>query len=796
MKGRRLSLRHAMFAAVLVLNLALAVACGGGGGGGDTGAGIPTPTPSASPSVSPSPSPTPTPSATPTPTPTPTPLAVESVSPADGETGVPLFVQVKLKFNQPLNTADAETRFTLTGPGGEVNGGITWEDGDATLVFTPYALLQAEENYTVRMTAGTVNAAGDAMLTEDFVSTFTTGTGSAEGAPTVTACDPNALSGSVPVDTAVEITFSEEMDETSAEEAFSLVKTGETAPVNGTFSWDAESKVMTFRPDSPLAYGSWYTVVVSNEAASAAGVRMAAPYMNTFFTQQDPSAPPTVQFVYPIDGLTGVPVTTSVSVRFSTEMDHTATEAAFSLSPTGGGRVSGTFLWSGSTMLFKPDDPLITETQFTITIGTGAKSAAGVALEEEYTSTFTTGKLEDSHFPLPTLGTETVSVLDGAPDATLWEITASAATLIDGRDYNVTDSRWAPSGGRIAYRKYTQKSEAGVRSGYELYLWSGGTPEKLSSDGAEAGLYAWNTTGDRLAFFEKLSGTWYLTAALMAGGADDVDSGTSEPYDLFWRDATHLVYRMGSTLKEWDAATKTVTTLAADASGKLRISPSRGKVLYVSSGTARLTVFDLENGTATGLNAVPMFDYYAFAGDEAVGYAAVESFIPFALKVVLASCDGSSSRTLAGGLSAVDCRITEGCGSPDGSYFVFFTLSASLNETYRAHIVRTSDGTETALVALDAAGGTRPFWLEDQVAVSSPLTRSFLINLSDGSTAKTMFFDTTTMDYKTDSLGVELLICGPVLYRKLFGNWQEIGLFGLSAVKAEFKEGSVAGRPR
>jgi len=68
--------------------------------------------------------------------------------------------------------------------------------------------------------------------------------------PTVDATDPDDGATGVPVDTAIEVTFSEAMDTASAEGAFSI-----DPAATGSFGWDAGDTVMTFTPDADLAGG-------------------------------------------------------------------------------------------------------------------------------------------------------------------------------------------------------------------------------------------------------------------------------------------------------------------------------------------------------------------------------------------------------------------------------------------------------------------------------------------------------------------------------------------------------------
>lgn len=85
----------------------------------------------------------------------------------------------------------------------------------------------------------------------------------------------------------IQITFSEPMNRTSVEGAFSI------AGVTGNFTWNANSTVLTFLPSAPLAGSTSFTVVLTTEARDVAGNRMQDPLTFQFTTV---SAPPVAGF--------------------------------------------------------------------------------------------------------------------------------------------------------------------------------------------------------------------------------------------------------------------------------------------------------------------------------------------------------------------------------------------------------------------------------------------------------------------------------------------------------------------
>ena len=97
---------------------------------------------------------------------------------------------------------------------------------------------------------------------------------------------------------------------------------------------------------------------------------------------------PTVSQTLPPDGYSNIVRNVTVTVYFSEAMDEAATAAALSISPP----VAGTTSWFASRNLsFTPEIPLDSFTEYTFTVGTGARDLAGNALASPYSFRFTTG---------------------------------------------------------------------------------------------------------------------------------------------------------------------------------------------------------------------------------------------------------------------------------------------------------------------------------------------------------------------------------------------------------------------
>ncbi len=209
--------------------------------------------------------------------------------------------------------------------------------------------------------------------------------------PTVTNSTPTGT-GILP-GTNVTVTFSEGMNQTSAESAFSLdcSVSGTLTSADGTFGWAGNQ--LTFNPTSDFASGETCTIEVSTGATDILGNPLDSPYSSAGFTIVDGTAP-TVDSSSPSG--TDVAVTTNIVVTFSEAMNTATAQTALTLDCSVSGTLTnanGTFSWAGvdTQMTFDPTSNLASEETCTINVSTAAEDVSGNALASSYTSAaFTT----------------------------------------------------------------------------------------------------------------------------------------------------------------------------------------------------------------------------------------------------------------------------------------------------------------------------------------------------------------------------------------------------------------------
>jgi hypothetical protein len=206
--------------------------------------------------------------------------------------------------------------------------------------------------------------------------------------PTVTATNPSDNQAAVPINTSVNATFSEPVDQLTVTTTTFLVRQGSTS-IPGTVKLSGTTS--TFTPLAPLASNTKYTATITVGVKDIAGNAMVADYTWSFTTKDAPdTTPPMVSSTIPSNGAAGISISAPVTVVFNEAMDSSSFgPSAFNL--TGGGaNVPCTIDASGSQATIAPAANLAYNTTYTATLTTSVKDAAGNPLASNYVWAFTT----------------------------------------------------------------------------------------------------------------------------------------------------------------------------------------------------------------------------------------------------------------------------------------------------------------------------------------------------------------------------------------------------------------------
>ncbi|HVF38960.1 MAG TPA: Ig-like domain-containing protein [Gemmatimonadaceae bacterium] len=331
---------------------------------------------------------------------------VVSVSPTAGASSVPVNSAVQVTFSEAMDaTSITSSTITLSGPGGSIAGSVSYNAASRVATFTPSAALANSASYTVTVTTGVKDAAGNA-LAAPFAASFTTAAVVDATAPTViTPISPANAATGIALATAVTAVFSEPMDPaTISSTTVTLRATTSGAAVSGSVAYNSAARTVTFTPSSPLAAGTNYTFSITTGARDLAGNALATAFSSTFTTvaPSDVTAP-TVVSTNPASGAGGVGVSSTVSVTFSETMDPaTISSSTITLAPSGGSAVAATVSYNAgsNTATLIPSSPLSNSTTYTLTVTTGVKDAAGNSLASAFTTSFSTAAAVDTTPPV------------------------------------------------------------------------------------------------------------------------------------------------------------------------------------------------------------------------------------------------------------------------------------------------------------------------------------------------------------------------------------------------------------
>jgi len=183
-----------------------------------------------------------------------------------------------------------------------------------------------------------------------------------------------AASGLAMTLTSIDVSFSEDVEQASAEKAFSI-----TPPVDGTFHW--QGLKLIFTPSAKLPLSTKFHVHMAAGVQDLDGNSQGGTGDIQFTTVGAPA----VASVSPVTGAQSVAVASSVQVTFDRLMDTQKVLAGLVLQPDTTYQAS----WNGDVLTLNPTKPLEYGTTYTVKIGNPAVDTDGTELPP-YSTTFKT----------------------------------------------------------------------------------------------------------------------------------------------------------------------------------------------------------------------------------------------------------------------------------------------------------------------------------------------------------------------------------------------------------------------
>ncbi len=307
--------------------------------------------------------------------------------------------------------------------------------------------------------------------------------------------------------------------------------------------------------------------------------------------------PPTVLSTTPADVATDVALNDSISATFSEPMDGASLTASTFTVTTGVAAtpVAGTLIYADSTVVFWPSAHLGSDSAYTATVTTGAKSAAGVAMEAAHGWTFMTGtKIGAGHtVNLGAAGNYVIlakSAISTVPTAAVTgniAVSPAAATYITGFSLTADKTNvFATSKqvtGKVYAASYAKPTPANLTTAVQdmqlAFTDAAGRAPDVTELGAGniggmtlvAGVYKWGT-GLLIPTSITLTGSatdvWIFQVAqvLTVSGATNVTlAGNAMAKNVFWQVAGKVDLAAGAHL-EGVVLSQTAITLHTGAS--------------------------------------------------------------------------------------------------------------------------------------------------------------------------------------------------------------------------------------
>ncbi|MCG6192933.1 Ig-like domain-containing protein [Leptospira sp. FAT2] len=212
----------------------------------------------------------------------------------------------------------------------------------------------------------------------------------------VSQITPGSGVSDIPMNTAVQVTFSEAFDSSSVTTSTFFIKQATTL-IPASLTLNNTTAVLT--PNSALSSSTTYTVTIAKEIRSSTGISLKEDMIWNFTTAATVDViAPAVSLTTPNNGNSAVPNNSSVSVAFSENVDCTTIDTTTFLVDDGGA-VAGTVTCGGTSATFAPAAALAPNTAYTARITTGARDLAGNPLTSIYAWNFMTGAAPDVTAP-------------------------------------------------------------------------------------------------------------------------------------------------------------------------------------------------------------------------------------------------------------------------------------------------------------------------------------------------------------------------------------------------------------
>jgi len=304
-------------------------------------------------------------------------VKVESFYPRDGQIDLSTDISIYIYFNTVMDKESVEDAFDIYPPttgnlsfygNGEKNG-----TGRDRLMFKADPFLKTNTLYVISLDTTAQDTSGIPILeplsfsfvTEEFKIAWTY---------------PREDWVDVLTSTSIRIGFNADMNETTAEQAFSIFP-----EVEGSFDWPVPGE-LDFDPYQVLASNTLYTIGIDESARDVDGNLLKQGHSFSFTTAE-------IRIISssPAYGANYAHPDANIEMFFNTDMDQLSVVDAYRMVDSDSVEIEGEFSWSGlNRMTFDPDSSLDLGKAYTVTVSTDASDIRGVNMPQEFVLWFKT----------------------------------------------------------------------------------------------------------------------------------------------------------------------------------------------------------------------------------------------------------------------------------------------------------------------------------------------------------------------------------------------------------------------
>jgi len=309
------------------------------------------------------------------------------------------FINVTFSERMSESSINSSTFQLLDNTGRTVSGAVTYSGTSATL--KPDQALTKNSDYSVKLSRQMKDSAGNQILS-DYIWQFTTGVLTDTSAPTVDEVLPEPYTGSVALNTNIEISLTELVSASSITADNFIVTDSESNIVTGIFT--VEDRKITFDPEQDLTSDTKYTVTLTTGVQDLAGNGLAFDYITQFTTVKiTDTEPPLVNSVSPASNATDVARNINIIASFNEDINaESVTASSLLVTDENNQVIPGILGISGANAIFEPTTPFTSDTTYTVTLSNDVEDLFANKLQTTFSWNFTTGSSNDTSGPTVT----------------------------------------------------------------------------------------------------------------------------------------------------------------------------------------------------------------------------------------------------------------------------------------------------------------------------------------------------------------------------------------------------------